>query len=287
MSKYYLIKQVITNKIKSTIEIGCPANHKHLRQFVNCVSTVGNVFVYLIDKDNGTKEDLTNDLGFTGFDLKKYSKNQLEYLKYYFKNDDKVDIKNESLFNKVCIRYYRLDGFYCYVSSDAFLSYLPKNLFIYGVVFHFKGSDFSFPNYSSYNKLFLKKQTKKDKHNLFIGNEYEKFIGRKYENENFTVDYRGISKGKLDLGIDLICSKDNKIVLVQCKNWLSTDFNKIASKDLRAFLGDCYLYLLSNPHIKNVSFHFIYSADDILDEGAKMFLRYNKIIKAKYIIFDD
>jgi len=49
------------------------------------------------------------------------------------------------------------------------------------------------------------------------GIQYERFIGYQYESNGFKVTYQGAIEGKEDLGIDLICSKDGYIHIVQCK----------------------------------------------------------------------
>lgn len=54
-----------------------------------------------------------------------------------------------------------------------------------------------------------------------IGRAYERYIGYLYENEGYKVYYNSINKGFDDLGIDLICIKENQTVLVQCKYWSS------------------------------------------------------------------
>lgn len=46
---------------------------------------------------------------------------------------------------------------------------------------------------------------------------YEKYVGQKYEEEGFQVDYLGLRKGFLDGGMDLIISKDDFKAFIQCK----------------------------------------------------------------------
>lgn len=52
-----------------------------------------------------------------------------------------------------------------------------------------------------------------------VGADYERYIGHTYEENGYKVNYHGIKKGFKDLGIDLICSKGNETLLIQCKNW--------------------------------------------------------------------
>ena len=46
---------------------------------------------------------------------------------------------------------------------------------------------------------------------------YEKFVGQKYEKEGYQVEYLGLKKGFLDGGMDIIISKDDSKVYIQCK----------------------------------------------------------------------
>lgn len=55
--------------------------------------------------------------------------------------------------------------------------------------------------------------------NSYIGKMYERYIGYRYEQEGYAVEYRGIEKGLKDGGVDLVCIKGTEMLLVQCKNW--------------------------------------------------------------------
>lgn len=49
------------------------------------------------------------------------------------------------------------------------------------------------------------------------GVQYERYVGFTYEQSGFRVEYRGALAGREDLGIDLVCEDDNRILVVQCK----------------------------------------------------------------------
>jgi len=49
------------------------------------------------------------------------------------------------------------------------------------------------------------------------GIQYERYVGFVYEQQGFTVEYRGALQGREDLGIDLVCENDTEILIVQCK----------------------------------------------------------------------
>jgi Restriction endonuclease len=52
-----------------------------------------------------------------------------------------------------------------------------------------------------------------------IGRLYERYVGYRYEVKGWTVEYHGIEKGLEDLGMDLICTSGNQILIIQAKCW--------------------------------------------------------------------
>lgn len=50
-----------------------------------------------------------------------------------------------------------------------------------------------------------------------IGKMYERYIGFLKEQEGYSVEYHGINFRHKDSGIDLVCKRDNEVLLVQCK----------------------------------------------------------------------
>lgn len=69
------------------------------------------------------------------------------------------------------------------------------------------------------NQLALNRYLTRNHSKEYIGKMYERYIGYLYEQEGYDVEYRGIEMGVKDGGIDLVCRKQNIILLVQCKNW--------------------------------------------------------------------
>jgi hypothetical protein len=57
------------------------------------------------------------------------------------------------------------------------------------------------------------------KSKITLGRDYERYVGYFYEKRGYGVYYQGVEKGKQDEGIDLICEKGDKILLIQCKYW--------------------------------------------------------------------
>ncbi|MCZ2224886.1 MAG: restriction endonuclease [Chitinophagales bacterium] len=70
---------------------------------------------------------------------------------------------------------------------------------------------------SALNKYVNRKMSK-----MAVGKDYERYIGHLYEEDGYKVEYHGIKRGIADLGIDLICTKGLKTILIQCKNWSKT-----------------------------------------------------------------
>lgn len=52
-----------------------------------------------------------------------------------------------------------------------------------------------------------------------IGRDYELYIGYIYTKKGYDVEYFGEFMGLEDLGRDLICKKDDEILIIQCKYW--------------------------------------------------------------------
>ena len=74
------------------------------------------------------------------------------------------------------------------------------------------------------------------------GTEYELYIAKYFRNEGYKIYMNGLNNGKKDDGIDVICHKDKETILIQCKNWKCP----IEQKDIRAFIGDCHVYINKN-----------------------------------------
>lgn len=132
----------------------------------------------------------------------------------------------------------------------------------------------------------IKEKTKKpcphNNQNKYInkikkGQDFEKFIGRKFEENGYTVKYNGIEKGKKDSGIDLIAIKGNQLILTQCKNWKEGSRYKINHEKIKAFIGDTISFLEKNPSYKDYNIKRLFCvANDVFDKSAKMYLQSNK-----------
>lgn len=225
---------------------------------------VGDVKVYKFF-DDGSREDLSAQYGCYDFDI------------------NTLDIRNICKFN--------------YQYSDKKHSYF--------LIFKFYAIPNRLPNclnfietsyaqikinkiFYEYNGSYLSCDLDFHENKINFGSTYEKFIGKKYEALGYQVIYNGINKKFKDGGIDLICRKDDELVFCQCKNWNESNRIKLSSLDLRAFLGDSYLYILDNKiYDITLKYHFIVSQDNLLDSSAKYFLKDNGFFKYKYVPFEN
>jgi hypothetical protein len=98
-------------------------------------------------------------------------------------------------------------------------------------------------------QLAIDRYWKKDKSHLEIGRLYERFVGYIFESEGWKVKYEGIIKGYEDFGRDLICEKDRKYVIVQCKCWSKEKL--IREKYIMQLFGSTILYEYENS-VNNV-----------------------------------
>lgn len=258
---YYLVRQVLSSNLKRSFKIFTPLNIAHLKTLLEHLP--GNLYVYLVNPENNSNENLTNDLGKTDFNFQAFREKHTQILKTRFRfGTGHSSWVGEDI------------NFYCVEDPSSFF---PKNFFCNDHV--------TFP-YLNWLEAFDLSEFENQPEKVNAGAEYEKFIGKKYEEVGFEVNYRGLTLGKQDGGIDLIAENEQKIMLVQCKNWIETDNYQIDSRDLRAFIGDCYLYLIQNTIKKQVAFHYIISDYQMLADSAKQFLKKQTILQLKETRFE-
>lgn len=121
--------------------------------------------------------------------------------------------------------------------------------------------------------FFVVKKEKKPLNNIEKGSIYEEYIANKYRKKGYSVWEHGKEMGRADLGIDLVATKKNKMILIQCKNWSTKHKYKITNKDIKAFRTDALDFLDKNYQYKNydISLEFILSGD-FIDKGAKVYI---------------
>ncbi len=111
------------------------------------------------------------------------------------------------------------------------------------------------------------------------GEEFEKFIGKKFEKKGYIVKFNGIEQGKKDSSIDLIAIKGENLILTQCKNWKKESKYKINHEKIKAFIGDTYTFLTKNPQYQNYKIKRLFCvSNDVFDKSAKKYMKENRSI---------
>ncbi|MDD2508489.1 MAG: restriction endonuclease [Aliarcobacter skirrowii] len=115
------------------------------------------------------------------------------------------------------------------------------------------------------------------------GKEYEEFVAGYFKIDGYEIELHGIKNGVKDKGIDIICKKDNELILIQCKNWRADTKYKINHEKLKAFVGSCTEYINQNRLFdKNIKLKFV-TSNYILDKSAEMFLKESKTLQYQII----
>lgn len=105
-------------------------------------------------------------------------------------------------------------------------------------------------------QLALDRYMKKKKNNWEIGRDFERYIGYFYETQKgYKVIYQGALLGKEDMGRDLIATKGNTTLIIQCKRWARE--KTIHEKHIFQLYGSTVLFKLNNPNVQNVQGVFI------------------------------
>lgn len=86
-----------------------------------------------------------------------------------------------------------------------------------------------------------------------VGRDYEMYIGYLFEGEGYKVKYTGIIEKLEDMGRDLIATKGNDVLIVQCKNWAQE--KTIHEKHIFQLYGTVVMFSLNSK--KNVKGIFV------------------------------
>ncbi len=105
---------------------------------------------------------------------------------------------------------------------------------------------------------------------------------KKYEKLGYKVISHEMQEGEKDQGIDLHCSKDDKTLLVKCKN--NSKSNSITDEDIKIFISNAINYVKTNDIEKNnVSFRYAIPYIDVLHKSAVKILM-NDYYNCKYVV---
>ncbi len=115
------------------------------------------------------------------------------------------------------------------------------------------------------------------------GNDYEKYISRYFSFQGYEV-IENFNQGTEDEGIDIIATKGQELLLVQCKNW---QVPLVTQKEIKEFLGSCYLFLYNHPHYRKYKVRRIFvSSSKELSFSAQKLLKANEpFVEFLYVPF--
>lgn len=134
-------------------------------------------------------------------------------------------------------------------------------------------------HYSNYKKSSYREKKQK-------GDLYEAIVADHFRSLDYDVVEHGRIKGKKDQGIDLIATRNDRILLIQCKDWdVNTRF-KIRHSHLKEFVGNTYVFLEKNPILSKMGSikRVFVTSGNILDDSAVGYLKHNPdIIEHKVI----
>lgn len=117
-----------------------------------------------------------------------------------------------------------------------------------------------------------------------IGRDYELYIGFKYASKGYQIDYYGSYMGKEDLGRDLIATKDNRILIIQCKYWGTG--KRIHENHINQLYGTMMAFCIEHNVPKNQVEGVLITNIELSDMAKKMANYLGIIYKENYPIGD-
>lgn len=97
------------------------------------------------------------------------------------------------------------------------------------------------------NQMALDRYKRHRKSDWEIGIDYERYIGYLYESQGYKVSYTGAIDYLKDMGRDLICQKEDEILVIQCKRW--SVHKKIHEKHIFQLFGSTIQFRYKNPEL--------------------------------------
>lgn len=97
------------------------------------------------------------------------------------------------------------------------------------------------------------------KNYLKKGRDFEEYTVRHYIRQGYNIT-KNFLKGKNDEGIDIIAFRGEELVLIQCKNW---EIPLITQKDLKEFLGSCYIFLYKYTQYRKMKVRRIFVSSSL------------------------
>jgi restriction system protein len=105
------------------------------------------------------------------------------------------------------------------------------------------------------------------------GKDYEEVIAKLFSCRGYTVEENGKKKGKKDGGIDLVATKANETILIQCKNWKSSSKYKIRHEEIKKLRAEGRDFLEVNKEYVASKMKLLFVlAEDCVHSSAKYHL---------------
>lgn len=83
------------------------------------------------------------------------------------------------------------------------------------------------------------------------GIQYERYIGYHHEAKGYSVNYHGAKNGVADLGIDLVCVKNEETRIVQCKRLSPIKGIPVRENVIAQVYGSARYYTMMQSHLTN------------------------------------
>ena len=137
---------------------------------------------------------------------------------------------------------------------------------------------------SQRSQLILDNYIRRKKTKWEIGRDYELYVGYKYSQQGYSVEYFGSNNKLADLGRDLIVYKNGEVGIVQCKYW--SEKKTIHEKHIAQLYGTVVSYIIENNYLPSLV-HGIFITNITLSDTARKFANYLDIkYKENYPIGD-
>jgi hypothetical protein len=137
---------------------------------------------------------------------------------------------------------------------------------------------------SERNQRALDRYLTKKKSPWELGRDYERFIGYRFEQEGWDVDYFGIFEGLSDLGRDLIVKKGSETKIVQCKYW--AQHKTIHEKHIAQLFGTTIKYRIDHNRLQDSGIIGVFVTSTTLSEMAKAFADQLGIVVKEQVALD-
>lgn len=124
------------------------------------------------------------------------------------------------------------------------------------------------------NAVVIHSTNENENYPTISGARYEIIVADYYKNIGYEIQYKGITHGFKDEGIDLIATNSNtqEIIAIQCKYRnpsLLTEQYKITNKDIMAFRGQFQQFTNQNQNYKLIKAIYAIPHYDVLNYQAK------------------